>query len=94
MDRMLEIFADDASLDLVGPFTTREAATKKTHTQNSMYIPFPLLPHVIGQNLRPKDVVYILVPVMNSLGLECRPLLYYLLAAATFTTGNDIPFPL
>ena len=45
MDRMLEIFGGDSSLDLhaVGPFAAGDAATKKTQTQNLMNIPYPLL---------------------------------------------------
>ena len=48
MDRMLEIFVADSNADLVGPFVAGAAATKKTQTQNLMYIPFPLLSYVIG----------------------------------------------
>ena len=90
MDRTLEIFSGDASVDLVSPFADGDAATKKSQTRNLMCIPYLLLPYVIGQNLTIKAAIHILVPVMSSLGFECWPLLDFLLAAATFTTGNDI----
>ena len=89
MDRMLELFAADSNADLVGPFVAGAAGTKKPQTRNSMYIPFPLLSYVIGQNLTPKAAIHILVPVMSSLGIECPPLIDFLLASATFNTGND-----
>ena len=87
---MLSIFTGDANLDLVGPFVADVASTKTTQTQNSMYIPFPLLPYVIGQNLTPKVAIHILIPVMSSLGLKCKPLINFLLVAATYTTGNGL----
>ena len=89
MNRMLELFAADSNADLVGPFVAGAAATKKTQTRNSMYIPFTLLSYLIGKKLTPKAAIHILVPVMSSLGIECPPLIDFLLASATFTTGND-----
>ena len=47
MERMLALFATDVSLDLVGSFTAGAASTEK---RDYMYIPFPLLPYVLGQN--------------------------------------------
>ena len=84
---MLSIFAGDASLDMVCPFTAGMAATKT----NSMYILFVLIPYVIGQNLTPKTAIQVLKSVMSSLGLKCKPLIDFLLVAATYTTGNRLP---
>ena len=55
-----------------------------------MYIPFALLPYVIGQNLTPRAAIFILIPVKSSLGLKCKPLIDFLLVAATYTNGNGL----
>ena len=91
MDRLLQLLTGDENAELVGPFTDNAASTKKFTRRNSIYLPFALIPHVIGQNLTPKTAVRTLVPVISSLGLECPQLLDFFLAAYTKTANNNPP---
>ena len=59
-----------------------------------MYVPFLLLSYLIGQNLTPKDAIHVLIPVMSSLRLVCKPLIDFLLVAATYNTNNGLPITL
>ena len=56
-----------------------------------MFLLFALIPHMMGQNVTPKFVIRILVPVMNALGLELPQLTDFLLAACTKTTNDNNP---
>jgi len=50
-----------------------------------MFIPAPLLPLVLGHNVTARESPFVLVPAIQSLGLEeaCKSLLNYLLMAIT-----------
>ena len=91
MTRLLQHYITTKTLDLVGPYAERDAFTKKITTQNSIFIPFALIPHVMGQNLTPKATVRILVPVLVALGLDLPTLTDFLLAACTKTNDNNQP---
>ena len=84
-------FSNDEALDLVGPYNDSSQFTKKITTRNSMFLPFALVPYVIGQILTPKAAVQVLVRVMTALGLELPQLTRFLLAACTKTADNHPP---
>ena len=69
MARLLQHFTNDKNLNLVGLYAAGAPFTQKITTWNSMFLPFTLIPHVMGQDLTPKSMIRILVPVMNTLGL-------------------------
>ena len=56
-----------------------------------MYLPFALIPHMIGQNLTPKTAICTLVPVMSCLGIKYPQPLNSLLSAGTKTSDNNPP---
>ena len=91
MTRLLQQFTTDENLDLVGPYAEGAPFTKKITIRNTMFLPFALIPYVMGQNLTSKSAICILVPVMNSLGLELPQLTDFLLVACTKTTDNNPP---
>ena len=67
MERLLQNFTTNETVNLVSPYVDNQTFTKKITTRNSMFLPFNLIPHVIGQNLTPQAAVRILSPVMTSL---------------------------
>ena len=69
MARLLHYFTTNEALDLVGLYAAGDPFTQKIYTRNAMFLPCALIPHMMGQNLKLKSVICILVPVMNSLGL-------------------------
>ena len=77
--------AEAAELELVGVHGADAAGTKLLRTRNSMYIPYPLLPHVIDLDLTAKEALVTLEPIIDDLGLKdaCRPLLEWLTVATT-----------
>ena len=91
MDRLVTQFNNDENLALVHPFAETAAHTKKITTLKCMYLPFALVPHVIGQNLTPRAAVQVLVPLMDALELVLPQLTQFLLAACTKTTDNNAP---
>jgi len=56
-----------------------------------MFIPFSLVPHVIGKNLTPRAAVQVLTTVMATLELDLPQLTRFLLAACTKTVDNNPP---
>ena len=84
-------FNNDEALDLVGPFNDTAAFTKKITTHKCMFIPFALVPYVIGHNLTPRAAVQVQVPLMAALELELPQLTQFLLASCTKTTDNHPP---
>ena len=91
MTRLLQHFTTAKNLDHVGLYAEGDQFTKKITTWNTMFLPFALIPHVMGKNLTPKSVIRILVPVTNALGLELPELMDFLLVACTKTVDNNPP---
>lgn len=93
VDYQLELFAANKSLQLVTAWADGVARTSKKKTRKSMYISSPLLPYVMGLSLTPKEALNVLHPVIISFNLiiECAPLLTFLIAATTNTTGDNKP---
>ena len=91
VERLQTNFNNDEGLHLVGPFAETDHHTKKNNTRKSMFLPFALVPHVIGKNLTPRAAVQVLVPVMATLDLELPQLTQFLLAACTKTADNNPP---
>mmetsp|Transcript_31582 Transcript_31582/g.35346 ORF Transcript_31582/g.35346 Transcript_31582/m.35346 type:complete len:444 (+) Transcript_31582:725-2056(+) len=56
-----------------------------------MFLPFALVPYVIGQTLTPRAAVQVLVPVIAALNLELPQLTHFLLAVCTKTEDNHPP---
>ena len=57
IERLQTNFNNDEGLHLVGPFAETDHHTKKVITRKSMFLPFALVPHVIGKNLTPRAAV-------------------------------------
>ena len=91
MARLPQHFTTAENIDHVAPYVEGAPFTKKITTCNAMFIPFALIPHVMGQILTLKSVICILVSVMTALGLELPPLMDFLLVACTKTTNNNPP---
>ena len=66
---------------------------RRIKTRRSMFIPFPLIPYVIGLNLSAKDALNVLLPVMRNLALEesCANLIDFLVVATTHSTADGAP---
>ena len=71
------------------------AVTVATYTKNNkFYFLYPLcifLLYVLGKDLKLKEVTQTLILLLSSLGLECKPLINFLLVVAIFVAGNGIP---
>ena len=91
MARLMTQFENDENLGLSGPFGDAALHTKKITTRKCMFVPFSLVPHVIGKDLTPRAAVQVLVPVMAALELDLPQLTGFLLAACTKTTDNHPP---
>jgi len=92
VDRQIQQFMDNEALELVPEHTAGAANTRVVTTRLSMYIPYPLVPYVIGKELTPREALTTLVPIIRELELEphVAPLMDFLLAAST-ATDDGIP---
>ena len=84
--RQIELLtAPGSELELVPTHAATAVGTDMIKTRMSMYIPYPLIPHVIDLDLTAKEALTTLEPVIADLGLEaaCRPLLQWLVVATT-----------
>ena len=91
MERLEMEFANDKNLGLVGTYTDATPFTKKITMRECIFLPFALVPHVIGQNLTPREAVQVLVPVMAALNLKLSQLTQFILATCTKATDNHPP---
>ena len=94
--RQLQLLANanaNANARLLPAHANNAAATKIVTTRPAMYLPFPLIPHLINQDLTPYDTLELLLPIIDDLGIEatCQPLLDWLLIATTSGNANGIP---
>ena len=90
--RQIELLtAPGAELELVATHAAAAAGTDMIKTRMSMYIPYPLIPHVIDLDLTAKEALTTLEPVIADLGLEaaCQPLLQWLIVATTKVAGGE-----
>ena len=81
-----ELFAAASDeTELVPPFTAETDQVQRLSVRRSVFIPFPLIPYVLDKNLTAREAITMLVPVIQSEGLEdfCQPLIEFLIVAST-----------
>jgi hypothetical protein len=90
-DRVMQLLNDDSTTELLGPFLATEANTRTIKTRCAIYVPFDLVPIVIGQDLSARMVYELLVPliVSNGLATTLKPLVDYLTIALVSPTATE-----
>jgi len=90
--RQLQLLAN-VDARLLPAHAANAAATKVVMTRHAMYLPYPLVPLLIDEDLTPYDALQLLLPIIDDLGMEatCQPLLDWLLVATTSGDANGAP---
>ena len=93
--RHLQLLAATEDKDLLPPPGDNEDS-KIITTRPAMFLPYPLVPHLIDQDLTAYEALDLLLPIIDDLGIEatCLPLLDWLVAASTAADADGAPSPL
>ena len=98
--RHQELLDLNPGMELMGAFDAALPTTRIVRTRRTMYIPYPLVPFVMGRDLNARQTWEILYPqiIAQDLQVTCGPLLDWLQAAGTEdatahgTSGVVLPF--
>ena len=87
--RHQQLLLANPDLELVPSNATEVPLSRRIRTRNSVFIPFPLVPYMLEKDLTARQAFEILIPVIQSLGLEaaCGPLIDFLIIASTSKHG-------
>lgn len=90
LDSHLAFFTADANRQVVPVLADGAPNTRAATTRQSMYIPLPLLPHLLGKDLTAREALITLAPLIHALNLQeaCKPLLEFLQVATSRGTGD------
>jgi hypothetical protein len=91
-DRVMQLLAEEPSAELLGPFPSTEANTRRVKTRMDMYLPFDLVSIVMGQDLSARRAYELLVPSIVESGLAStfKPLVDFLTIALVSPNENAV----